>query len=360
MKTERKSTGRLAFLMNAAATVQIVWFYIALVPSYLNLDRYEQGRINTPFQYRLLMMLPLRLVHNSVTCQHAAAWLSGLHGWFPRGVRPESFVELPIDIAAVAVAGLVARAIYRSSSRTGLLTPFVYPLTLLMIAATYALSTMHRLRFIYDLPSLGFFAAGLALIYFHKPRSWFAALFLIATVNRETTLFLLFFLMLRLWADAGPAVASARGFLLLRWLALRDGLLLTALLTAWIGWHVWVAHHFASNASESKPRLLLNLWTILFPTSWLQLVSCFAFCGPLLLAYRRSLIDPVLRAWFLVLPVWAVFMLHYGVLMETRIFGELIPYIACVVALGVEREVLARVERIRTSSASPAPLFVIP
>lgn len=347
MSAERKSKGRLAFAMNAAATVQLVWFYIALVPSYLNLDKYEQGHISTPFQYRLLMMLPLRLAHHSITCQHVATWLSGLHGWFPRGVRPESLVELPIDVAAVAVAGFVARAIYRSSSRTGLLTPFVYPLTLLMIAATYALSTMHRLRFIYDLPSLGFFAAGLALIYFRKPRAWFAVLFLIATVNRETTLFLLLFLVLRVWTDAGPKFAGARAFVSLRWLSRGDGVLLSSLLASWAGWHVWVAHHFAANPSESKPRLLLNLWTILFPTSWLQLVSCFAFCGPLLLVYRRSLTDPVLRAWFLVLPVWGVFMLHYGVLMETRIFGELIPYIACVVALGVEREVLARVERVR-------------
>ena len=201
----------LTLLLNAAATLHFVWFYLALVRCYLNLDSYEAGTANTPYQYRLLLMLPLRWAHGSAACQSLAAALTSMRPWFPLGVRPESIVEFPLDVVSVILAGLVARQIYKSASPTSLLTPLVYPLTLLMVAATYAFGTMHRLRFLYDLPSLGFFAAGLYLLYFRKPRWQFALLFCIATLNRETTLFLLALFVLTRWLDTRSTTTRDHG-----------------------------------------------------------------------------------------------------------------------------------------------------
>ncbi len=361
----------LSILLNGAATVQLVWFYLAWVPSYLNLVRYEQGGISTPFQYRMAMMLPLRLAHASAFCNSVAAFLSKYPAWFPHGVRPESFAELPVGIASVVAAGLVARALYCASSPSGILSVFVYPLTLLMVMATYASSTMHRLRFVYDMPSLGLFAAGLYLIYFMRSRLLFALLFLVATVNRETTLFLLFLYLLRLWADHKQAAGAAEEpapekWYQLRWLPWREGVLIAMLGASWLCWHVWVVQHFAANESEARPRILLNIGLLLVPISWLQVGSCFAFCGPLLLLYRRRIQEPVLRAWFWIFPIWGVFMLKYGLFLEPRIFGELIPYVACIIALGIEQQVLSRaaawLQETRYTSVHDAeaqsPLFV--
>ncbi len=341
----KENTGGVwAVVLNGAATLHAVWFYLAYVKCYLDLTCYEIGTAHTPYQYRLLLMPPLRWAHQSPACVRLAAGLSHLHAWFPRGVRPESLVEFPVDVAAVAVAGLVTRRIYLAASRTGLLAPAVYPLTLLMIVVTYTLGTMYRLRFVYDLPSLGFFAAGMFLLYFRRPWWQFCVLFAVATVNRETTLFLLVMFMMACWLRVHDAGAVRRpwrhGLCLRRW----DALLVAALFAAWCGWHVWVVHRFAANGSESWSRTWLNLKLLLVPASWLQLMSCFAFCGPLLLLWRKRVHDRVLRLWLWVIPAWFVFMLHYGLLLENRIFGELIPLVACCVALGAEDALCRRIE----------------
>ena len=203
-------------------------------------------------------MLPLRWAHTSAACQSIAAALTRLRPWFPLGVVAENVVEFPLDVASVILAGLVARRIYKAASPTGLLTPLVYPLTLLMVAATYAFGTMHRLRFLYDLPSLGFFAAGLYLLYFRRPRWQFALLFCIATINRETTLFLLvLFVLTRCYdsyrAPSGDSVTPSQGRQSKRLHRLRRGDVAVAigLLILWTVWHMWVVHRFAANPTES-------------------------------------------------------------------------------------------------------------
>ena len=238
-----------------------------------------------------------------------------------------------------------------------------------MVAATYAFGTMHRLRFLYDLPSLGFFAAGLYLLYFRKPRWQFALLFCIATLNRETTLFLLALFVLTRWLDTRSTAtrstdtrsATTRehgrpntvtspphtpAWRIPR-LPLADVALTAFLLSAWVFWHIWVAHHFSANPTESWSRLRLNLWILAVPASWLQLLSCFAFCGPVLLVHRRRVHDPTLRLWLWIVPLWVLCMLHYGLFVETRILGELIPIVACCVALITEQVLLDRLHPTR-------------
>ena len=329
-------------LLNGAATLQAVWFYLAYVRSYLNLPRYEAGTVRAPFQYRLLLMLPLRWAHGSALCARVAGALTAMPAWFPHGVRPESLVQAPVDVLAVAVAGLVTRRMYRAASASGLLEAAVYPLVLLMVLGTYAVGTMYRIRFVYDLPSLGFFAAGMYLVYFRQPRWQFAVLFAVATVNRETTLFLLPLYGLACWVQVHGGAVVQRPWWRRLHLPVRDAVFTAALLLAWTAWHVWVAHRFAANGTESWNRMQLNLQVMLIPTSWLQLMSCFAFCGPLVLLWRRRLRDRVLRLWLWVVPAWFAFMLHYGLLLESRVFGELIPLVACCVALGAEEVLLAR------------------
>ena len=142
-------------------------------------------------------MWPMRWAHDSAALNAMARKLDGLSNWFELGVRPEGLVQALIYFVSIAVTGLVGLSLYKAASRTRILTPFVYPLTLVMITVTYCLGTMHHLRMLYDLPSLGFVSVGLALIYFRVNAIIFSALFVIATINRETTLFLLLFLVLR-------------------------------------------------------------------------------------------------------------------------------------------------------------------
>jgi hypothetical protein len=331
--TERRAGPRLAFLLNLLATVQVVWFYLTRLECHLKLLPYEQGRERIPFQYRLLLMEPLRWAHQSPALNATAAWLTSLRGFFPGGVRPEGILEAGLDMASVAIAGLIARKLYQLTSRTGLLISYVYPLTLLMVMSTYCFLTMHGYRFIYDLPGLAFFSVGLYLIFARTHPAWLAAIFLIGTLNRETTLLLLLFFVLAR-CSRGPRFNWKQGY------AASTLTTVLPLLSFWLAWHLWVIHLFRANPSARQPVWSLNLSILAIPFTWPQLLGAFAYLLPLVILYRNHIRDRVLRTWLWALPVWFAFMCYYGVLVETRVWGELIAYIACVSTLVAEERIL--------------------
>jgi len=317
------------------ATIQFVWCYLWLTRPYVNTLLYEHGLERMPFQGRSLMMLPMRWAHG---CRWLM-WFSGPFArsrfWFPRPVAPEVLVQAVIDVCCLLVAGYMTTKIYQASSRRLLLTPMVYPLMLVVCGATYVMHTVQNFRFIYDLPSLAFFSVAMYLMYFRCHGIYFAGLFVLATMNRETTLLLLPLFML------SGAVEDDR----LQWrLLFRASTLrvVIPLLLFWVGWQIFIRHVFALNTSEFYPRINWNVKSLVVPQAWPQLLSA---CGYLLLfvaVMRRRIHDPQLRAWLWLLPVWCGFMFVYGILIETRVFGELIPFIVCATTLIVEEILMAR------------------
>ena len=315
------------------ATVQLVWFYLARVPNAMHLLRYEQGTERTPFQYRLLLAGPLAWTHTSMLLGKISTALSDRQVWFGRGVSAEGLAEACIDVIAVGVTGLAARKLYQRASSTCILLPVIYPLTLVMIASMYALVTVHAYRFVYDLPGIAFFSAGLYFIYARLPVLYFAILFCIATLNRETTLLLLLFFIV-------AECSRADTFDLRHAVHRRTVAVVMPLSMAWLGWHLWVTHHYARNPSAAGPRVALNLALMVIPFTWPQLLGVYGYLLPMVIAGRRAISDPVLRNWLFLFPVWAGVMLWYGLYIETRIFGELIAYFACVAALIFEANIL--------------------
>ncbi len=336
----------LALLLNTLATLQLVWVYLEHVPSALNLVAFEQGAERTPFQYRVLLMPLLRWAHQSLSLNQWAVKLSALQGWFPQRVHPEAFVEAAIDVACVLCTGLITRRIYHASSRTGMLTPYAYPLTLVMIAATYTFQTMHSLRFVYDFPSMALFGAGVYLLYFRCSRLLLGALFIVATLDRETSIFLLPLYLtaayLRPSTESRPRTIWQRSTLLF----------VLALTTLWIAWHLYVVRHYAHNPSASGPRLWLNLGIIACPIAWPQLLSTCAYLWPFIFLYRRRIPDPMLRACIWLLPPWFIVMLRYGLVLEPRIFGELIVIAAPAAILIAESLLLDHLDSLRSKTAA--------
>jgi len=259
--------------------------------------------------------------------------MSSLPGWFPHGIHPEALVQAVIDTVCIAVTGLVIRSIYRACSSTGLLTFAAYPLTLIMIALGYAFQTTHAWRFVYDLPALAFFAMGAYLIYFRCSDLFFAILFIVATLNRETSVFLLLLYVMERCSispsNAGnPHLKAVRSW--------STFLVVLPLCAFWIAWHLFVVRHFAHNPSASNPRLLLNLSIAACPLAWPQLLSAGCYLWPFIFLSRRLIRAPIVRAWIWLLPVWVMFMLWYGLILEPRVFGELIAIVAPAVLLIAE------------------------
>jgi hypothetical protein len=198
--------------------------------------------------------------------------------------------------------------------------------------------TVQNFRFIYDLPSLAFFATAMYLIYFRRSWVYFAGLFVVATMNRETTLLLLPLFMLNGAVEDG----KLRWPLLLRGRTLR---VVIPLAVFWGAWQIFIRHVFAQNVSEFYPRINWNVKSLMAPLAWPQLLSAGGYLLMLVVVQRRRIRDAQLRAWLWMIPIWMGFMFVYGILIETRVFGELIPMIVCTATLIVEEFLMARVPR---------------
>jgi len=337
------------------ATIQFAWCYLWLTRPYVCTLAYENGQERMPFQGRLLMAFPLRWAHQSTLLHHLSQPFALSHFWFPRPVQPEVLVQAAVNIACLLLTGFFTTRIYQAASPRRLLTPFIYPLLLVVCGATYIMHTVQNFRFVYDLPSLAFFSAAMYLLYMRKPWLWFAALFLIATINRETTLLLLPLFLIN------QAVEDNRlqPRLLLR---ARPLALVSVLGLYWIAWQLFLRHHFAHNPSEFYPRINWNVKSILVPQAWPQLLSACGYLILFVVAMRRRIPDPRLRAWLWVLPIWIAFMFLFGILIETRVFGELIPFVVYSTTLILEQLLLARVAIATTESvpthAAAEPIFV--
>ncbi len=326
------------------ATVQFAWCYLWLTRPYVNTAQYEQGLERMPFQGRCLMMLPMRWAHASAALHWLAEPFALSHFWFPRPVQPEVLVQAAINVLCLVLTGWFTTRIYQASSRRGLLTPILYPLLLVVCGATYVMHTVQNFRFIYDLPSLAFFSAAMYLLYFRRHWAFFAALFLVATINRETTLLLLPLFLIN-------EAASSHDLRWSRALQPRALAVVLPLALYWIAWQIFVRHLFAHNPSEFYPRINWNVKSLIVPQAWPQLLSACAYLLLFIVVMRRRIADRRLRAWLWLLPIWFVFMFSFGILIETRVFGELIPYVVCSTML-IAEELL--VQRMRQPNLLPS------
>lgn len=310
----------LALLLPFLATLQLICFYILRVPSYLMYDSYEHGAERMPFQGRMLMQYPLLWAHRSALLIRTAGWLTATRTWSPCTILPENILEVIVDVVAVSVAGVVAMKLYRLRSRQARLLAWVYPVFLALVAMFYCLIPVSFYRYIYDLPSLGLFAAGLYFIYCDEQVLLFALTFIVVTVNRETSLFLLF-----LFVQHGCSAGSR--FHWRRMATVRVGGVAAVLGLFWAGFQHWLTLRFGVPHSGMKPGAAVNFLLLLWPFAWPQLA---AFALPLLLIsrWRRGPSGAPLYAWMWVLPLWAVCMFAYGSIVEIRLFGEFLPLLA--------------------------------
>jgi hypothetical protein len=345
-----KRLGLLALCVLAAT--QFVGAYLYLEFPYVDVYRFEHGYERLPFQTRLLTAPLYRWADSNAVLIGYAGRLTRNTYFFPHGIGATEVVEFFVDIACVLFAGWVATAIYRAASRRHLLQPLVFPLFLVLCVLTYILHTVQNFRYIYDMPTLAFFAAGLYLIYFRKPVLWFMALFAVATLNRETTLFLL--PLYALSQASRPDPGHGRGAGQLHWQALLAPSTLAVVAPLALYWAVW--HHvvfsiFAHNASEYYARVPYNLHFFTHLRYYPQLFSCLGFLLPFLFLGRRFVRDAQLRAWLWFIPVWYAFMMVWGVILETRIFGELLPFVTAYTAVMAEEWLAARMLRLAAPAA---------
>jgi len=178
----------------------------------------------------------------------------------------------------------------------------------------------------YDMPSL-FFFCGCIYCVVSRRMSLFYLFFVVGVFNRETICMATLFWAIWRWQEG----RRRKQILVL------IGHVLTQA-TIWIAIKLYLRHLFGGNVPDSANaslyyKLGYNLQTIVKPQQWPVLASVFGFTLPLVLTWRRWMKNVAMEKEIYFLAAWFAVMMLVGVIIEIRIFSELIGYLA--LALGL-------------------------
>lgn len=259
-------------------------------------EKLARGVAATPYQYRALV--PFLVRHLTPTSADGAAAVKSRY-WL---------VEF---VALVALGFAVRRYLglfVRGQALVSILALCIY----VLLPFNYRLQDFYP----YDIPSILFFTLGLILIH---ERRWllFYPLFFVATINRETSIFLTAATAL-IWCDQQPARRTA------------VHLLAQSLL--WLGTKWWLFETFKANPTVGyglfQPQLKMNVALLLErPLSVATALSTWAFLWIPVIARYDRIQHPGLRRTLWLVPLVVAAMLWVGVVTETRVYAELLPVV---------------------------------
>ena len=321
--TRLRASRAIIVLLYACAGLQFVRFYARNTDFYLRIPAYLSGHERMPFQERILPILLLRPIYASPWLMHQLSHANGVIPWS----RAPFFL---ISLVGFAVAAVSTQLLYRAVSVRRSLGLLVFPLFLFTVMWTYTIHVEANYSYPYDLISLAFFTIGLLFIY---KRQFIPLLLTIAvgTWNRETTLFLIGIFIL----DSVSTRADGQAPLREHFAWKKTPWLRAALLTAiWIVIKLWLAHRFHGNdETENYVRISENLGRLkvrLIPA----LLNICGYLFPLVLLFWRRIQPPRFANYMWIVVPWFAIMFFTGVILETRIYGELCSYTAvCFVLL---------------------------
>jgi hypothetical protein len=302
-------------------------------PAVRALLREEYG---LPFQERIFPILLLRPMYNS---RWLMSHLAHQNGAFTRQLGPFYLLSL----VSLVVAAIYTQKLYRLVTVESTLSFLVFPVFLFAVMWTYSIHSEADYSYPYDFPSLAFFAAGMYYIYKRSFRGLFAVI-LIGSFNRETTLFLIGLYVI----DSASRIAQTstrRGRQLETTLRSRfdpqqvPWRRVLLLVVVWVAIKIALTHAFAHNSNaENFLRWNYNLERMrlrLLPA----LLNICGYTLPLVVVFWKLLKPRRFQSYLLILPLWFVVMFCSGVLVETRIYGELCGFSAVALVLIMEEAV---------------------
>lgn len=331
-----RSHRALIWLLYSFATLQFIRFYVVSTRFYLKMPAYLSGHERLPFQERILPVMLMWPINHSAIIMRAAAH-HGLDPATPSAASPGLVAFYLVSLIAFSIAGFYVVALYRALTSNNALAILVYPVFMVVALWTYVVHLDANYSYPYDMPSLAFFTAGLYYIYTRRFLPLLLVVF-IGTLNRETTLFLIGIFLI----DSATQPHSAASA------ALRERFSLSrvswprvaALAAAWLVVKLPLAYHFAhNNASESYIRIAENIHR-LQPRLLPSLLNICGYLLPVVWVLRRRLHPTRFANYIYILPVWLAVMFVSGVILETRIYGELTAFTAVAVVLLLEEHVL--------------------
>ncbi len=332
------------WVLYACATLQFVRYYVVSTTFYLNMPRYLAGKERLPFQERILpivLMWPIN--HSSFVMRHLAHPRGGFDA--PSAATPETLAFYLISLLSFSLASYFTVRLYRAVTLTGTLEALVFPAFMVLTLWTYVVHIDANFSYPYDMPSLAFFTGGLLAIY--TRRFWpLVAVMFFGTLNRETTLFLIGIYLLDVASRkvslhkmrSGSSLSLGERFSL-RQVSWPRVLLLCGI---WLAVKLPLAYHFRHNDnSENFVRLWGNIGR-LRPRLWPILLNICGYILPVVVILRAQLRPQRFANYLYILPFWLAVMFYTGVILETRIYGELCSFTAVAAVLLLESHVARR------------------
>jgi hypothetical protein len=307
--------------MVVVASIYFVQMYSGLVNQYLNLASYARGQERMPFQARELMRYPLLLASHSNLLERVARGHKVVH-------TPELLMLEIVSCVSLLLAGWASVKIYRFAAPQGRV-PYL-PWAILVILCLFDLFCSASYAFPYDLPAVMFLGWGTYLVLTRR-FGWLLPIFILGTVNRETTLFLIFIALVVAMTQDGELRLTA--------LTRNDVFQLLTLTLIWVGIYVYLHHLYMGNPSEGGSRVTLNLHFLAKPEYWPRILSGSAFLLPYVYLKRSNIRCEPLRVCLLVLPFWVLLLLTVGQILELRIYADISVVIAVAAALILSAEI---------------------
>ena len=203
----------------------------------------------------------------------------------------------------------------------------------------------------YDVPALAFCAIGVWLIVSAR-LAWFYPLFCVATLNRETSCFLvLFFVLWSVLQRKKPSLSGSTAV---------HAVVLTALWVAvkFTATHLFQGHAFSATDQFMTARMAYNIREFFKPQQWPVLASACGFTLPLIWIGRRWIRH---RAYAVssgvTLACWLVGACTQGNVTELRIFGEWAAWLCPMLGLMIAHRLQAADVRVTTVVYSASDLI---
>jgi hypothetical protein len=312
----------------ACATLQFIRFYAVTTTFYLSLPAYLSGHERLPFQERVLPILLMKIFYRLLSAAHASTHLQG-------AFTLDRAAFYILSLVSIVIAGYFTQKLYEQVSEQSSLRFFVYPVFLFSMMWTYSIHMEANYSYPYDMLSVAFFSAGLYFIYSRKFLP-LVAIIAVGTFNRETTLFLIGIYLLDAasveFPDSFLSIRDRFSLSQVRW----QRVLLLVLI--WFAIKISLGHVFSHNSqAENYVRIRENIGR-LKPRLWPALLNVCGYLLPVVVLLRHNIRSIRFRNYLWILPVWFAIMFYTGVILETRIYGELCPYVSVALILIIERQ----------------------
>jgi len=199
----------------------------------------------------------------------------------------------------------------------------------------------------YDIPSVLFFTVGMLLIY-ERRWWWFYPLFIAATLNRETSIFLTVVSVFVLYDKYSPQmIAALAGSQLAIWAAIKGALWMIYQENRWMGYGLY------------QFQLKVNVATLLdYPIKGVIALATWGCLWLAVVIWHRRIHDALLKRTLWTVPVFIAGMFVAGFVIELRIYGEVLPIILAAFWVAfldlIEESLRHRLDGAHASGRAPA------